>query len=175
VKGRAPIVKIFGLAGWSGSGKTTLLVELIPWLRRQGLSVSTIKHAHHGFELDQPGKDSHRHREAGAREVLISSGRRWALVHELDAEPEPTLAELLGHLSPVDLVLVEGFKRDPSYPKLEVWRSANDKPLICPEDPSVVALASDRPVPGIALPRLSLDDIPAIGAFLMSHLGLPQS
>jgi len=165
-------MKVFGLAGWSGSGKTTLVVKLLPALARRGLSVSTVKHAHHEFDIDQPGKDSHRHREAGAREVLISSSRRWALIHELHGAAEPTLAELLAHLSPVDLVLVEGFKRE-LHPKLEVWRRANDKPLLCLDDPHIVAVASDEPVSGLLIPRLDVDDVEAIADFIVGHCGLP--
>ena len=125
-------MKVFGIAGYSGSGKTTLLEKLLPQLTARGLKVSVIKHAHHGFDIDRPGKDSYRHREAGATEVLLSCGDRWALMHERREEPEPTLNELLGHLSPCDLVLIEGFKREP-HEKIEVWRSAVGKPLIAPE------------------------------------------
>jgi molybdopterin-guanine dinucleotide biosynthesis protein B len=165
-------MKVFGLAGWSGSGKTTLMVGLIPLLTARGVSVSTIKHAHHGFDIDHPGKDSHRHRGAGATEVLVASARRWALIHELrDEAPEPPLAEHLARLAPVDLVLVEGFKRD-EHPKLEVWRAGNGKPLLHPGDPTIVALASDAPVPDSPLPRLDLGDLPAIAAFILGHCGL---
>jgi molybdopterin-guanine dinucleotide biosynthesis adapter protein len=163
---------IFGLAGWSGSGKTTLLTALIPALIARGLSVSTIKHAHHAFDIDQPGKDSWRHRQAGAREVLVSSARRWALMHELrgaDDDTEPTLDELLAHLSPVDLVLVEGFKRDP-HPKIEVHRPSLGKPLLYPEDPHIVAVASDKPIAGAPLPLLPLGDAVAIADFMLDQL-----
>src|SRR6516225_1410055 len=122
-------MKIFGLAGWSGSGKTTLMVKLLRELTRRGLTVSSIKHAHHGFDVDQPGKDSYEHRAAGAREVLVVSANRLALMRELRGAPEPSLADLLRLIAPVDLVLVEGFKRDP-LPKIEVYRATNGKPLI---------------------------------------------
>ncbi len=164
-------MQVFGLAGWSGSGKTTLLVKLIPRLKAHGLTVSTVKHAHHSFDIDQPGKDSHRHREAGATEVLIGSAKRWALIHELHDAAEPSLADLLARLSPEDLVLVEGFKRDP-HPKLEVWRRANGKPLLCPDDPYIVAVASDQPIGTLAVPRLDINDSDAIARFIIGHCGL---
>ena len=154
-------MRVIGLAGWSGAGKTTLLRRLIPALVGGGLSVSTVKHAHHGFDVDQPGKDSWEHRQAGAQEVLVASANRWALMHELRGDAEPDLADLLARLSPVDLVLVEGFKRG-GQPKLEVFRAANGKPMIHPTDPSVVAVASDEAMPDLALPWMQLDDIPAI-------------
>jgi molybdopterin-guanine dinucleotide biosynthesis protein B len=134
-------LKVLGIVGWSGSGKTTLLVAILPLLRASGLTVSTIKHAHHGFDMDKPGKDSHRHRLAGAHEVLIASSRRWALLHEVDG-PEPELPDLLAHLEPVDLVLVEGFKSHP-FPKLEVFRPTLGKPSLWNNEPQVVAVASD--------------------------------
>src|SRR3954471_14248627 len=136
-------MRIIGLAGWGGSGKPTLLTKLIPRLTVRGLAVSTVKHAHHSFDLDQPGKDSHSHRMAGATEVLVGSASRWALVHELRGTAEPTLRELLAKLAPVDLVIVEGYKREP-HPKLEVHRAAAQKPLLQPEDPHIVAIASDQ-------------------------------
>src|SRR5437667_7995384 len=134
-------MRIIGLAGWSGSGKTTLLAKVIPRLVVRGLKVSTLKHAHHGFDVDQPGKDSHTHRAAGATEVLVSSANRWALMHELRGEDEMTLDTLLEKLSPVDLVLVEGFKRE-AHPKLEVYRASVGKPPLHPGDPNIVAVAS---------------------------------
>ena len=164
-------MKIFGLAGWSGSGKTTLVVNLLPELVGRGLSVSTLKHAHRGFDVDQPGKDSYEHRRAGATEVLVSSPRRWALMHEIRDEEEPTSAELIGHLAPVDLVLVEGFKQD-DYDKLEVHRPAVGKPLLCHNDPKVVAVASDAPVPGLDIPVIDLNDISAIADFVIAHCDL---
>ena len=134
-------MKVLGLVGWSGSGKTTLLTALLPLFRARGLSVSTVKHAHHGFDMDRPGKDSHRHREAGAAEVLVVSGPRWALLHEV-AGPEPSLPTLLARMTQVDLVLVEGFKTHP-YPKIEVHRPGLGKPPIWPGQPDVVAVATD--------------------------------
>jgi molybdopterin-guanine dinucleotide biosynthesis protein B len=154
-------VRLIGLAGWSGSGKTTLLIKLLPVLIARGRTVSTLKHAHHAFDVDQPGKDSHSHRLAGAREVLISSARRWALMHELRDEAEPTLGELVPHLSPVDLVIVEGFKTE-SHAKLEVHRSAVGKPLLFPNDPNIVAIASDLKSANVPLPSAHIDDIEAI-------------
>ena len=152
---------IFGLAGWSGSGKTTLMAALIPELTSRGLSVSTIKHAHHEFDIDRPGKDSWRHREAGATEVMVASSRRWALMHELRGDTEPGLPAMLARMSPVDLVLVEGFKRE-AHPKIEVHRAANGKPLLHPDDPSIVAIASDAPLHGLRIPLHHLDDVAAI-------------
>ncbi len=145
---------VLGLVGWSGSGKTTLLVGLLPLLRARGLRVSTIKHAHHGFDMDRPGKDSFRHREAGAHEVLVASSARWALLHEVEGA-EPSLPDLLARLSPVDLVLVEGFKAHP-YPKLEVYRAALGKPALWPGDPAVMAVATDGSATDRAVPRLPL-------------------
>jgi molybdopterin-guanine dinucleotide biosynthesis adapter protein len=158
-------MRIFGLAGWSGAGKTTLIRLLIPELVGRGLSVSTIKHAHHDFDVDQPGKDSWEHRQAGARQVLVASRIRWALMSELRGAPEPELAELLARLDRVDLVLVEGYKRD-AHPKLEVWRAANGKPPIFPDDPTVVGLATDAAPAGVTLPVLDLDDVGAIARFV---------
>lgn len=151
-------MRVIGLAGWSGAGKTTLLTKLIPELTRRGVSVSTLKHAHHVFDVDKPGKDSFLHREAGAYEVLISSGRRWALMHELRDEAEPDLPDLLVKLSPVDLVIVEGYKRS-AIPKIEVYRNANGKPPLHPGEPAIVAVASDTPFPDAGCPVLNLDDI----------------
>ena len=161
-------MRIIGLAGWSGSGKTTLIKKLIPRLISRGMSVSTLKHAHHGFDLDQPGKDSFFHRAAGATEVIISSSKRWAILHELRHEPEWDLPALVAKMSPVDLVLVEGFKRD-AFPKLEIHRAANGKPLIHPEDPHIVAIASDLALPGTKVPVVHLDDIEAIARILLEH------
>jgi molybdopterin-guanine dinucleotide biosynthesis protein B len=161
-------MRIIGLAGWSGSGKTTLITKLIPRLTARGISVATLKHAHHGFDLDQPGKDSFFHRAAGASEVIISSANRWAILHELRGQPEWDLAALMGKMSPVDLVLVEGFKRD-AFPKLEIHRIANGKPLIHPEDPHIVAVASDSAVPAALVPVVDLNDIEAIADLLLEH------
>ena len=164
-------MRVFGLAGWSGSGKTTLVTRLVPELARRGFSVSTLKHAHHDFDVDQPGKDSWRHREAGAREVMVASDQRWALMHEHRGAPEPALGALIRRMSPVDLILVEGFKRE-ALPKLEVHRPALGKPLLCREDPHIVAVASDAPVDGIAVPLLALEDIAGIAAFIVEHCAL---
>jgi molybdopterin-guanine dinucleotide biosynthesis adapter protein len=161
-------MRVFGLAGWSGAGKTTLLKRLIPCLIGQGLSVSTLKHAHHDFDVDQPGKDSWEHRQAGANEVLVASSRRWALMHELRDEGEPALAALLDKLSPVDLVLIEGFKRDP-HPKLEIFRTANGKAPLHPDDPRVIAVAADTSFPNFLGFVFGLDDIEAIAAFIREH------
>src|SRR6476659_352063 len=161
-------MRIIGLAGWSGSGKTTLLTKVIPRIVARGLKVSTVKHAHHSFEMDRPGKDSHTHRMAGATEVLVGSANRWAVVHELRGEAEPTLPALLRKASPVDLVLVEGYKGD-SHPKLEVYRAANGKPLLHPGDPAIVAVASDTPLSGVRIPVLDLNDIEGITDILLRH------
>ena len=161
-------MRIFGLAGWSGSGKTTLMAALIPELVSRGITVSTLKHAHHAFDVDQPGKDSWRHRQAGAQEVMISSENRWALMHELRGAPEPAFEELVRRMSPVDLLLVEGFKRHP-HPKIEVYRRSLGKPLLHPEDPSVVAIASDEMLPGLTLPWLPLSDAGAVAAFILGR------
>jgi molybdopterin-guanine dinucleotide biosynthesis protein B len=160
---------IFGLAGWSGSGKTTLMTALVPELMARGLSVSTIKHAHHEFDVDRPGKDSWRHRQAGAHQVMVASSRRWALMHELRDAPEPSLDELVAHMSPVDLLLVEGWKRHP-HPKIEVHRPALGKPLLYPEDPWVVAIASDEALTA-PVPLLPLGDPRAVASFISAHLG----
>jgi molybdopterin-guanine dinucleotide biosynthesis protein B len=158
-------MKLIGLAGWSGAGKTTLLMRVIPLLIARGLTVSTIKHAHHSFDVDVPGKDSHRHREAGATEVLVSSGKRFALMHELREEAEWPLADLLRKMSPVDLLIIEGFKRD-NHPKIEVHRAENGKPHLFPEDKTIVALASDMR-PDTHLPLIHLDDAERIAATMI--------
>lgn len=157
-------MKLIGLAGWSGAGKTTLLTRVIPLLTAQGLRVSTVKHAHHAFDVDVPGKDSWRHREAGATEVLVASGKRFALMHELRGDAEPPLAELLRKMSPVDLVIVEGFKSD-AHPKVEVHRRANDKPFLHPQDRAIVGIVSDAR-PETALPWVHIDEAAAIAALL---------
>jgi molybdopterin-guanine dinucleotide biosynthesis protein B len=161
-------MRIIGLAGWSGSGKTTLLTKVIPRIVARGLSVSTVKHAHHDFDIDQPGKDSHAHRLAGATEVLIGSSRRWALVHELRGENEPPLALLLRKLSPVDLVLIEGYKREP-HPKLEVHRAALGLPLMAAGDPAIVAIASDVELPSARVPVIDLDDASRVVEVLIRY------
>lgn len=147
-------MNVLGVVGWSGSGKTTLIVALLPILRAHGLSVSTVKHAHHGFDMDRPGKDSFRHREAGAQEVLVTSGSRWALLHEVEG-PEPPLPQLLARLAPVDLILVEGFKSYP-FAKLEVHRPALGKPALWRGDREVLAVATDLPL-GPGVPQLPLN------------------
>ena len=158
-------MKVIGLAGWSGAGKTTLLTRVIPQLQKQGLRVSVIKHAHHAFDVDVPGKDSWRHREAGAAEVLVSSSQRWALMHELRGASEPRVPELLAKMSPVDLVVVEGFKREP-HRKIEVHRAANGKPLLFPDDPGIVGIATDAAVE-TTLPTAHLDEIEVVTAMML--------
>lgn len=151
-------MRVIGLAGWSGAGKTTLLRKLIPELNGRGFAVSTLKHAHHAFNIDQPGKDSFEHRTAGASEVLVASGRRWALIHELRGAAEPGLADLLRKLAPVDLVVVEGFKAH-GHPKIEVHRTANGKPFLFGELPNVRAIVTDGAVPDAPVPVVHLDDV----------------
>jgi molybdopterin-guanine dinucleotide biosynthesis protein B len=161
-------MRIIGIAGWSGAGKTTLLIKVIPRIIARGIKVSTIKHAHHNFDIDRPGKDSHSHRMAGATEVVVGSSRRWAVVHELRGEPEPTLAQLIEKITPGDLIVVEGYKRG-SHPKLEVHRASMRKPFLHPTDPAIVAVASDEPLPGLRVPVVDLDDIEAISDVLLRH------
>ena len=163
-------MKIFGIAGYSGSGKTTLIERLIPLFTGDGLRVSLIKHAHHGFDIDHPGKDSYRHRHAGCSEVLVTSKLRWALMHELRGEREPTLEEMIKRIAPCDLLLIEGYKRDP-LDKLEVYRSTLGEPLLFPQDPRIIAVACDQRVTA-ELPQFSVDDVPAIAAFIRRHVGL---
>jgi molybdopterin-guanine dinucleotide biosynthesis protein B len=165
---KAARLNVLGIVGWSGSGKTTLLVAVLPLLRAAGLSVSTIKHAHHGFDMDQQGKDSHRHRLAGAHEVLVASSRRWALLHEVEG-PEPDLPDLLTRMEPVDLILVEGFKSHP-YPKLEVFRQELGKPPLWDQEPEVVAVASDA-IPDIGTRiLLPLNDPKAIATWIRTRV-----
>lgn len=161
-------MRVVGLAGWSGSGKTTLVGKLIPYLTARGLRVSTLKHAHAGFDIDAPGKDSHTHRMAGATEVLISSPRRFALVNELREQAELSLQELLRKLSPVDLVIVEGFKAY-SHPKLEVYRVEVGKDFIHPNDPQIFAIASDKPLLGMRVPLIDLNDIELIAGWMLKE------
>jgi molybdopterin-guanine dinucleotide biosynthesis protein B len=168
---------MFGFAGWSGSGKTTLVEQLIPRLVARGLAVSLVKHAHHSFDVDHPGKDSWRHRQAGCTEVMIGSGVRWALMHELRGAPEPPLDALVARMSPCDLLLVEGFKRY-DMPKLEVHRAANGKPLLYPEDPHIVAIATDTPPDtrldarlDTRLPQFDLNEPDRIAAFILDFHG----
>lgn len=158
--------RVLGIVGSSGAGKTTLIVALLPLLRARGLSVSTVKHAHHGFDIDRPGKDSHRHREAGAHEVLVASTQRWILMHE-NPGSEPDLDTLLNRLAPVDLVLVEGFKSHPG-PKLEVYRSALDKPPLWPERPDITAVASDYTLPTCGRRNLPLDQPDIIAEWIVA-------
>lgn len=164
---------IFGISGWSGSGKTTLIKRLIPEICGRDITVSTIKHAHHRFDIDQPGKDSYEHRAAGATEVLVSSSARWALIHEHRGAPEPGLAELTAQMTPVDLLLIEGFKSD-AYEKLEIHRPSVGKELLCSGDDQVVAVASDAPLPDVSLPIFDLDDVPAIADFILARCGLDK-
>lgn len=163
--------RVLGIVGWSGAGKTTLLTQLIPVLSRRGLRIATLKHAHHAFDVDQPGKDSYEHRQAGACEVLVSSARRWVQMHEVGDGMEATLPELLRRVSPCDLILVEGFKSAQHF-KLEVYRNANGKPPLHPDDPRILAVASDRAFPAARLTVVDLNDIPAI-AELVQHIAVP--
>jgi molybdopterin-guanine dinucleotide biosynthesis protein B len=163
-------MKTFGFAGWSGSGKTTLIEQLIPRFVKRGLRVSLIKHAHHTFDVDKEGKDSYRHRQAGASEILVTSSRRWVLMHELRGTAEPSFEEQAKHISPCDLLLVEGYKYAP-IPKLEVWRAEPGEPLLHPNDPHIVAVASDAKVE-TKLPLLDLNDPERITGFILGHLKL---
>ena len=166
-------MKVIGVVGWKNSGKTTLVVRLVAHLAALGYRVSTVKHAHHEVDLDRPGKDSHRHREAGAGEVMLATSRRWALIHELRDEPEPPLEALLARMSPADLVVVEGFKRFP-HPKVEVHRRERGTSLLARDDPSIVAVASNEPLPGLAVPVLDLDDVPGVAALILARLELER-
>jgi len=168
---------IIGFIGWSGTGKTTLLSNLVPNLIGRGLSVSTMKHTHHDFDMDQPSKDSYRHREAGAREVLVTSQKRWALLHELRNEPESEMESLIAKMAPVDILLIEGFKAH-DYPKIEVHRPSRRKDLLCLTDDSVVALATDdmadARTKGVKLPLIDLNDVKAMAEYIVSYLGLTR-
>jgi len=166
-------MKILGIAGYSGSGKTTLIEKVVPVLSREGLRVSLVKHAHHEFDVDQPGKDSYRHRHAGCGEVLVSSSKRWALMHELRGAAEPLLQDQLKHLSPCDLVIVEGYKAEP-IPKIEVHRHAGHTPLLYPEDPNVVAIATDERL-DTTLPQIALDDAEALAQFIIQYVGFHRA
>ena len=163
-------MKVFGFAGWSGSGKTTLIEKLIPLFVQRGLKVSLVKHAHHSFDVDQPGKDSYRHRHAGCSEVLVTSSKRWVLMHELRGAPEPSFPELLERVSPCDLLLVEGFKRE-KLPKLEVYRASVGESLLHPQDPNIVGIASDAKV-DTKLPQFGLNDVPTIAGFILKYVEL---
>jgi molybdopterin-guanine dinucleotide biosynthesis adapter protein len=160
--------RVLGIAGWSGSGKTTLMTKLIPLLVGRGVRVATLKHAHHAFDVDQPGKDSYEHRKAGACEVIVSSARRWVQMHEVGDGPEATLAQLLARLSPCDLVLIEGFKTA-QHPKMEVFRRAVGKTPLHPEDPRIIAIASDQDFPGAGIPRVDINDIEAIAEMVLAR------
>ena len=165
-------MKVFGFAAYSGNGKTTLIEHVLALLLARGLKVSVIKHAHHAFDVDRPGKDSYRHRQAGASEVLVSSSARWALMHELRGEAEPGLPALLERLMPCDLVLVEGFKKQ-AIPKIEIHRAAAGTPMLFPDDPHIVALATDAGISTV-LPTFGLQDYTGIADFMLEHLGLGQ-
>jgi molybdopterin-guanine dinucleotide biosynthesis protein B len=162
---------VFGLAGWSGSGKTTLMEKLLGTITARGITVSTVKHTHGEFDIDRPGKDSYRHREAGASEVMMISGRRWALLHELRDAAEPSLEDLMAHMSPVDLVLIEGYKAYP-HAKLEVYRRANGKPPLWPNDPTIIGVATDEPLSNLPLPQFDLNTPSVISEFILAHTGL---
>lgn len=164
-------MRVYGVTGWKNSGKTHLMERLVAEISGRGVSVSTVKHAHHATEIDHPGRDSYRHREAGAREVLVASPVRWALMHELRGAAEPPLAELLAKLSPVDLVLIEGYKRE-SHPKIEAHRAATGRPLLALGNSTVRAVASDTAHPGLGLPVLDLDATAAIADFILGEVGL---
>lgn len=163
-------MKLYGIVGWKNAGKTGLMERLVTEITGRGFSVSTVKHAHHSFDVDHPGKDSFRHRAAGAREVLLASRNRIALMHELRDAPEPTLAELLTRLNPVDLVLIEGYKRD-AHPKVEAHRAETGNPLIAPEDETIKAIASDTPL-DIDQPVFDLNDTVAVADFILTEVGL---
>jgi len=166
-------MEVMGIVGWSGSGKTSLLVALLPILKERGLKVSTMKHAHHRFDLDHPGKDSFRHRQAGASEVLVVTSSRWVLLHESREEAEPAIEELIERMTQVDLLLIEGFKTH-AHPKLEIHRHSEGKPLLAPDDPGIVAIATDQPLPGVAVAQLDLNDPESIADFILVHTGLDQ-
>ncbi len=163
-------MRLYGVVGWKNAGKTGLMERLVTEITGRGLRVSTVKHAHHAFDIDHPGKDSHRHRVAGATEVLLASRNRFALMHELRDEDEPSLAALLAKLSPVDLVLIEGYKRD-DHPKIEAHRAETGNPLIAPDDPTVRAVASDVPL-DLDVPVFDLNDAGAIADFILAEVGL---
>lgn len=164
-------MKIYGVTGWKNTGKTGLMERLVRDMVGRGLQVSTIKHAHHDTETDQPGRDSYRHRQAGAREVILSSPRRWAVMHELRGDPEPALDDLIARLTPVDLLLIEGYKRS-AHPKIEAHRAVAGRALLAPDNPSIRAVASDAPLGGLSVPVLPLDDTTAIANFILRDLGM---
>ncbi|MEQ8665653.1 MAG: molybdopterin-guanine dinucleotide biosynthesis protein B [Rhodospirillales bacterium] len=164
----------FGLVGWSGSGKTTLLTQLLPKLIEYGLTVSTMKHTHHAFDIDKPGKDSHNHRMAGAMEVMVTSSNRWALMHELRGEPEPDVETMLAKMSPVDLVLIEGFKSH-RHAKMEVYRPSLGKPLLAATDDTVVAVATNEPLEAMHVPILDLDNVDEVARFILDFVGFENA
>jgi molybdopterin-guanine dinucleotide biosynthesis protein MobB len=164
-------MKVFGVTGWKNTGKTGLMERLVAEITARGFTVSTVKHAHHAVDLDQPGRDSHRHRVAGAREVILATAHRWALMHELRGAPEPPLAELLARLSPVDLVLIEGYKRGP-HPKIETHRAEAGRDLLAPGDPTIRAVASDTALKGLQVPLFDLDDTVGIADLVLRETGL---
>ncbi|CTQ54014.1 Molybdopterin-guanine dinucleotide biosynthesis protein B [Roseibium album] len=165
---------VFGITGWKNSGKTQLVTRLVGEFTARGYRVSTVKHAHHNFDIDRPGADSYRHREAGASEVALVSGRRWALMHELRDEDEPPLETILSRLAPCDLILIEGYKRE-NHPKIEARRTATrDRGALAPEDPNILAIAADHELTEEALPVFDLDDIPVMANFITTHLGLKR-
>ncbi len=164
-------MKVFGIVGWKNSGKTTLVARLVTDLKSRGFSVSTMKHAHHAFDLDQPGRDTYKHREAGAQEVVISSGKRWAIMHELQRDENYTLDDLLVKMQPVDIVLVEGFKSN-AHPKIETHRSQSEMPLVSAENKTIIAVASDCDVDTNGLPCLNLNDVPAVADYIIAQTGL---
>ncbi|MDA0262159.1 MAG: molybdopterin-guanine dinucleotide biosynthesis protein B [Proteobacteria bacterium] len=166
-------MKWFGVVGWKGSGKTTLVVKLLPELNRRGLIVSTLKHAHHSFDIDEPGRDSYEHRAAGATEVMVSSAHRWALMHENQDGSEAALDELVAKMKPVDLLLIEGFKRE-AFDKLEVHRKVVGKPLLAPDDPNIIAVAADHPMLDFDRPQLDINDVVGIADFIIDWCGLLQ-
>ncbi len=167
-------MKAFGVVGWKNGGKTTLVERLVAEIAGRGFRVSTVKHAHHGFDVDRPGRDSWRHREAGAAQVLVSSRRRWALMTELGGDdPELTLDELLARLSPADLVLVEGYKRD-RHPKIEAWRAACRQAPLALTDPTIRAVARDERLDGVSVPQFPLDDVGTIAGFVLRETGLAE-
>jgi len=167
-------MQVFGIAGFKNSGKTTLLVDLLRVLTGRGFKVATIKHAHHSFDIDHPGKDSYRHRDAGAEEVIVSSQRRWAHIRELGDQPEPSLDEFLGRIGPVDLVLLEGFKHS-AQPKLEVRRSDSEEPILAESDRDVCAIVSDGPLEDSPVPVLDRSDVDGIADFILQQLGLESA
>ncbi len=164
-------MRLYGVTGWKNTGKTTLVTRLVAVFTARGMTVSTVKHAHHRVDIDRPGSDSFRHREAGAREVILASRHRFALMREIGEATEPPLAELLALLRPVDLVLVEGYKRD-AHPKIEAHRAEAGRPLLAPEDPTVRAVASDAALTGLRVPLFHLDDAGGVADFIARELGL---